>query len=119
MEPDVCSPVSIFKLSLKKRYNVIDTAKALGKTPAKIRELCRSGQLRAKNIRPNSERAEWQIFEDDINAFGESNDILAAPQKLTRRLHPRVTDANGTNPIQAAEDLLAEAVLACKPKGKR
>jgi hypothetical protein len=74
-------------MSLKKRYDVNQTAKALGINPNTVRELCRSGQLRAKNIRPNSVRARWQIFEDDINAFGESNDIVAVRQKLMSR-HP-------------------------------
>jgi hypothetical protein len=106
-------------MAIKVRCSVKQAAKALGKTADKIRELCRSGELPAKNLRPNSERADWQIFEDDINAFGADNDNLKPAQKVTRKRSHRKTDVGGTNPIQAAEDLLAEAKLACKSKGKR
>jgi hypothetical protein len=98
---------------------VNQSAKALGKTAAKIRELCRSGELPAKNLRPNSERAEWQTFEDDINAFGADNDNLKRVHKVTRKRNYRKTDIVGTNPIQAADDLLAEAMAACRSRGRR
>lgn len=106
-------------MALLKRYTVKEAAEALKKSEDTILRLCRSGDLPAKNIRPNSERACWQIFEDDLNAFGADNDNPQSAPRLTRKRNPQKTDFGGRNPIQAADDLLAEAMLACKSKGKR
>jgi excisionase family DNA binding protein len=106
-------------MALLKRYTVKEAAEALKKSEDTILRLCRSGALRAKNIRPNSERACWQIFEDDLNAFGADNDNRAPAPKLTRHRTHRRADFCGTNPIQEAEDLLAEAMRTAKTKGRR
>jgi len=106
-------------MALRKRYTVKEAAEALKKSEDTILRLCRSGDLPAKNIRPNSERACWQIFEDDLNAFGADNDNPQLAPKLTRKRNPQKTDFGGTNPIQDAESLLAEAIKAAKTKGRR
>ncbi|MGO9429805.1 helix-turn-helix domain-containing protein [Rhodoblastus sp.] len=108
-------------MALKTRYTVKEAAKALRKTEDTILKLCRSGELKAKNLRPRSDRSDWQIFEDDINAFGADNDN-PKPKTQSNLTQPRKSHATQNivpNSTKTLEELYAEAKLARKPKGKR
>ena len=108
-------------MALSKRYTVKEAAEALRKSRDTILQLCRSGALRAKNIRPDSERACWQILEEDLNAFGADNDNPRpkTQMSLTPRRNSHAAQNIVQNSTKTLEELYAEAKLARKPKGKR
>ena len=92
-------------------YSVDEAASILGLSPVRVRQMCRSGDLRAERREEHIEGVlgPWRIRKDAVHAFSEGRSVADDEAESREAQIPDATTVASASPIGATADETGEA----------